>query len=64
VTSIFIALLALQMNAQTPVASPTPPPDGDEVIKVDSRLVVVPVAVFDISPQRIFGLKKEVARRS
>jgi Ca-activated chloride channel family protein len=56
VTSIFIALLALQMNAQTPVATPTPPPDGDEVIKVDSRLVVVPVAVFDTDGKPVTAL--------
>src|SRR5688500_13100435 len=41
--------------AQT--AKPTPPPiDDGEVIKVNSRLVVVPVSVTDASGQPITGL--------
>lgn len=41
--------------AQTP--KPTPPPDDDgEVIKVSSRLVVVPVSVTDTSGQPVLGL--------
>jgi VWFA-related protein len=43
--------------AQT--AKPTPPPQDDEVIKVDSRLVVVPVSVLDSAGQPVLGLKAQ-----
>jgi Ca-activated chloride channel family protein len=40
---------------------PTPPPveDDGEVIKVESRLVVVPVSVLDASGQPVLGLKAQ-----
>lgn len=51
-TAIFI--FAFSVFAQTP--TPTPVEDDGEVIKVDSRLVVVPVSVLDASGQPILGL--------
>ncbi len=54
---IFIA----SYSAFSQVAQPTPPRDGDdgEVIKVNSRLVVVPVSVTDANGQPVTGLKVE-----
>ena len=46
--------------AQTP--QPTPPPiveDDGEIIKIDSRLVVVPVSVLDTNGQPVIGLKEQ-----
>ena len=49
-------------NAQTPTPTPTPPPppqnvqEDTEVLKVDSRLVVVPVSVTDSAGQPVQGL--------
>lgn len=56
---IFSLITASATFAQT--AKPTPPPadDGEEVIKVNSRLVVVPVSVTDASGQPVLNLKKE-----
>lgn len=43
-------------NAQTP--KPTPPAaDDDDIVKVNSRLVVVPVSVTDAAGQPVTGLK-------
>ena len=54
--SIFITCTAVAVSAQTP--KPTPPPvDDGEVIKVESRLVVVPVSVTDPAGQPVLGLK-------
>lgn len=60
-TQLFLAFLlstfvfALSAYAQTP--QPTPPiVDDGEIIKVDSRLVVVPVSVLDANGQPIVGL--------
>lgn len=39
------------------VAKPTPPNRDDDIIKVDSRLVVVPVSITDSAGQPILGLK-------
>lgn len=51
----FILLSIAAVNAQT--ASPTPPPiDEGEVIKVDSRLVVVPVSVTNAQGDPVQGL--------
>jgi Ca-activated chloride channel family protein len=50
---------SLSVLAQTPKPTPkiqTPEDDG-EVIKVDSRLVIVPVSVTDAAGQPILGLK-------
>lgn len=45
----------IDVNAQTP----TPKPADDEVIKVESRLVVVPVSVTDANGEPVLGLKAE-----
>ncbi|HMQ03061.1 MAG TPA: VWA domain-containing protein [Pyrinomonadaceae bacterium] len=55
--SVF-ALLCTEAGAQSTTSTP-PPHDEDEVIKVDSRLVVVPVSVVDSSGQPVVGLKAE-----
>ncbi len=49
---------ALPTFAQTPKPTATPPPiDDGEIIKVESRLVVVPVSVTDAAGQPVLGLK-------
>ena len=55
-TFIFLAIIffAFSVFAQTP--SPTPPIEDDEIIKVESRLVVVPVSVLDANGQPVLGL--------
>jgi Ca-activated chloride channel family protein len=59
-TSLLKALFVLAIGlplasaAQTPVPKPTPP--EDEVIKVNSRLVVVPVSVTDANGNPVTGL--------
>lgn len=56
-----IGLAAVSIFAQTPAPNPktTPPKDDDEVIKVESRLVVVPVSVTDSNGQAVTGLKAQ-----
>lgn len=57
--NIFLALItfvSVSDLAQTP--TPTPKVD-DDVIKVESRLVVVPVSVTDSAGQPVLGLKAE-----
>lgn len=56
--STLIAAFAFSAFAQT--AQPTPPvEDEGEVIKVNSRLVVVPVSILDANGQPVLGLKAE-----
>jgi Ca-activated chloride channel family protein len=55
-------VLAISSAAISQTATPTPQPklNGDETVyKVESRLVVVPVAVVDASGQPVQGLKAE-----
>ena len=52
---IFTLIGGIAVSAQTP----TPKPADDEVIKVESRLVVVPVSVTDANGEPILGLKAE-----
>ena len=55
---VFLMIVcSLSVFAQTP--KPTPTSDDDEVIKVNSRLVVVPVSVTDASGQPVLGLKAQ-----
>lgn len=53
VSSFFLLLYFVGISGQTP--TPTPKID-DEVIKVSSRLIVVPVSVTDSSGQAVAGL--------
>ncbi|RIK46266.1 MAG: hypothetical protein DCC58_03815 [Chloroflexi bacterium] len=52
----FFALIAAAaaVSAQSPSA--TPPVDDDEPIRIDSRLIVVPVSVVDANGQPVTGL--------
>ncbi len=53
--AIFIYSSA-NLSGQTP--APTPPiPEEDQVVKVESRLVVVPVSVTDPAGEPVLGLK-------
>lgn len=53
--AILCATSALFSQTATPKPTPTPKVD-DEIIKVDSRLVVVPVSVTDADGQAVTGL--------
>ena len=59
-TAILFALANLvcvgTLAAQTPVATPPPAIEEDEIIKVNSRLVVVPVSVVDAQGNPVSGL--------
>ncbi len=50
--------LGLTVNTVAQTVSPTPP-EEDEVIKVNSRLVVVPVSVIDGNGEPVVGLRAE-----
>jgi Ca-activated chloride channel family protein len=52
-----IAFISAAIFAQTPTPKPTTTaPDDGEVIKIDSRLVIVPVSVTDSLGQPVLGL--------
>jgi Ca-activated chloride channel family protein len=53
-----ILTLAFSALAQTPQTTP-PPVEDNDVIRVESRLVIVPVSVTDGSGQPVTNLKKE-----
>lgn len=55
----FILISALSVFAQTPQATPPPPVEDNDVIRVDSRLVIVPVSITDSSGQPVLNLTKE-----
>lgn len=57
---IFTLIAAFTFSASAQTAQPTPPVEDDgEVIKVNSRLVVVPVSVTDAGGQPVLGLKAQ-----
>ena len=57
---VFGLVAAACCSAIAQTASPTPPiKEEDQVIKVDSRLVVVPVSVVDPNGESVLGLKAD-----
>ncbi|MFN6964198.1 MAG: VWA domain-containing protein [Pyrinomonadaceae bacterium] len=57
---LFAVLSAAVSAQQKPVALPTPPPDkDDDVVRVETELVDVPVVVTDKSGKAVLDLKKE-----
>lgn len=61
--SVSLAILTGSIMAQKP--TPTPPADdSDGVIKVDSRLVAIPVSVTDLSGDPVIGLSEKDFRVS
>jgi len=59
---LFAACVSIAAIGQTPAPTPTPSSlnsDEGQVIKVESRLVVVPVSVTDANGQPVTGLKTE-----
>ncbi len=66
---LFILIIAFVSSAGAQTVKPTPQPktansDEGDIIKVNSRLVVVPVSVLDANGQPVLGLKKENFRVS
>ena len=60
---LFTSLMLFAAAGRAQTATPTPSPaDDDQVIKVSSRLVVVPVSVTDTNGEPVLGLKAESFR--
>lgn len=60
--AIFTAFMVSAASSQTPTPTPVPAStpkisEEDQVIKVDSRLVVIPVSVTDAKGEPVLGLK-------
>ena len=62
--AIILTTFTAALTAQTPTPAQKPDPADDEIIKVSSRLIVVPVSVTDASGQPVVGLKAENFRVS
>src|SRR4051812_11792207 len=57
---LFAAIFSFSLAAFAQSPKPTPPPKADDdVIKVESRLVVVPVSVTDSEGRPVLALTKE-----
>lgn len=54
--SVLAILLLSSFASVAQTATPTPKLDDDEVIKVDSRLIVIPVSITDANGNPILGL--------
>jgi VWFA-related protein len=53
---LFLFVVALVYGTFAQTATPTPKVDDDEIIKVSSKLIVVPVSVIDSNGQAVTGL--------
>lgn len=62
--AILLTTFTAALTAQTPTPAQKADPADDEIIKVSSRLIVVPVSVTDASGQPVLGLRKENFRVS
>ncbi len=62
---IFFLITVIAISAHSQIVQPTPPiQDDGEVIKVNSRLVVVPVSITDAAGQPVLGLTAQDFRVS